>query len=101
MTRQNVFSLLRRLAVLSVLITCLGVFASTDLTPKADASVLCCYCDYLYNDCLYQCGNGGGYNCSSNCADCCRWNSYYIPHCYATCWPNGGQSCSGDEQCPL
>lgn len=103
MTNEARFSLFRKLISLLVLVICLGVFISTNVTPKASANVLCCYCQEEYDICVPACmtGQPNGYGCTSNCEYCCRYEANYIPHCFDICDLEAGQSCETTEQCPL
>jgi hypothetical protein len=99
MTKAESLSLARRLVVLTLLISCFWVITATDVTPKTSAQAMCCYCEYLLENCLDVCNHGGtAYGCNSDCENCCRWEATYIPHCFATCG-SGFQSCQSNEDC--
>jgi len=101
MTKAQGLKVARKLLLLAFLSAGFGVITSTDVTPVVRAQALCCYCDYLYNNCVSICSTGQpAYGCSSDCANCCRNQATYIPHCYATCTTQTGQSCLTNEDCP-
>jgi hypothetical protein len=103
MTRAYAFRVVGRLVLLSALVVCLYLIRSNNIAPVANASVYCCYCYEQLTACIDACnrGEGGGYGCTSSCESCCRYESRYIPHCFATCQEPSAEPCDTTDQCPL
>lgn len=94
MKRIHLSRVTQRLLMLAFLLGCFWMVTSTDLTPKASAAFLCCYCDNMKAECIAAC------NGNPTCENDCRWNNPTINYCYAHCVGGGGY-CDSDENCSV
>lgn len=95
MEKIQKFRLIKRIFTLVLLICCLGVVTSTDLTPRAAAAPVCCYCDQILTACYNECAPEDQ-ACRYAC-DC----QYPIVWCFAHCIADDGQYCESNDDCPL
>jgi hypothetical protein len=80
MKQSQIFRLVRKLTVLSILIVCLGIFSFGLAEKKTLAAACCDSCGPSYDSCVTGCGEPASGGCLSFC-------NRLFNRCLATCDP--------------